>query len=93
MKIEGTEENSDFTLPQRGHPPSFYWPANSRLAADGKMEIIYYLCITKQWGSCRGAPPPPLSEQTERERVRARAENLLIKNEIVKINFLDAKLT
>lgn len=36
MRIPGGEEegNDVYTAPQRGHPPSFYWPANSRLVAD-----------------------------------------------------------
>jgi len=37
MRIPGAEdeESSDlYTVPQRGHPPSFYWPGNSRLVTD-----------------------------------------------------------
>ncbi|KAF7633499.1 Coatomer subunit alpha [Meloidogyne graminicola] len=36
MRVEAGGNASDgaFTLPQRGHPPPFYWPGNSRLVAD-----------------------------------------------------------
>jgi coatomer protein complex subunit alpha (xenin) len=31
---DGDEDSSAIVVPQRGQPASFYWPNNSRLAAD-----------------------------------------------------------
>ena len=32
--VDGEEGQSGYTIPQRGQPPPFYWPTNSRLIVD-----------------------------------------------------------